>query len=195
MNRMLKTARKRAPLAVILLTVLLLVTACRSSSTETSPMSEGEPAAEASIAGRYRLKAADYEEDYDQTLREDYYLVLNEDGTVQFEAVKIADPADVSVVAQGTWVRDGAGVLIEVDEFVGETLAQPETIRYEYRDGFPVATEYQAGGELHNLAEAEVTIGAGERHPLVRELHQRLAAIDYLGFTDPGDDLFTKATR
>jgi peptidoglycan/xylan/chitin deacetylase (PgdA/CDA1 family) len=159
------------------------------------PIDEGEPAAEASIAGRYRLEAADYEEDYDQSLREDYYLVLNEDGTVQFEAVKIADPADVSVVARGTWVNDGIGVLIEVDEFMGQALAQPETIRYEYRDGFPVATDYQVGGKLYNLGEAEFTIGAGERHPLVRELHQRLAAIDYLGFTDPGDDLFTEATR
>jgi peptidoglycan/xylan/chitin deacetylase (PgdA/CDA1 family) len=158
-------------------------------------MPEGEPATEASIAGRYRLKAADYEEDYDQTLQEDYYLVLNEDGTAQFEAVQIADPASVSVVARGTWVRDGAGVLIEVDEFSGQALAQPETIRYEYRDGFPVATDYEAGGKLYDLTEAEFTIGAGERHPLVRELHQRLAAIDYLGFTDPGDDLFTEATR
>jgi hypothetical protein len=136
-----------------------------------------------------------YEEDYDGSLQEDYYLVLNEDGTVQFEAVKIAHPADASVVARGTWVRDGAGVLIEADEFSGQALAQPETIRYEYRDGFPIATDYQADGKLYNLAEAEFTIGAGERHPLARELHQRLATVDYLGFTDPGDDLFTEVTR
>jgi peptidoglycan/xylan/chitin deacetylase (PgdA/CDA1 family) len=178
-----------------------LVIACTSSPTGTSeaPAADSppgdEPAAEASIDGRYRLKAPDYEEDYDQALREDYYLVLNEDGTAQFEAVKITDPADVSVVARGTWARDGAGVLVEVDEFSGQALAQPETVRYEYRDGFPVTTDYQAGGELYNLAEAEFTIGAGERHPLVRELHQRLAAIDYLGFTDPGDDLFSEVTR
>lgn len=191
MNRVSKTAI----LAVVLLTVLSLATACGSTPTETSSVPEGKPAVEASIAGRYRLKAVDYEEDYDQSLQEDYYLVLNEDGMVQFETVKIADPADVSVVARGTWVRDGAGVLIEVDELSGKTLAQPETIRYEYRDGFPVATDYQAGGELYSLVEAEFTIGAGERHPLVRELHQRLAAIDYLGFTDPEDDLYTEETR
>ncbi len=192
---------RSASLVVILIGILLLVIACTSSPTGTSdaPTADSspgnEPAAETSIAGRYRLKAPDYEEDYDQALTEDYYLVLNEDGTVQFEAVKITEPADVSVVARGTWVRDGAGVLVEVDEFSGQALAQPETVRYEYRDGFPVATDFQPGGKLYNLAEAEFTIGAGERHPLVRELHQRLASVDYLGFTDPGDDLFTEGTR
>jgi peptidoglycan/xylan/chitin deacetylase (PgdA/CDA1 family) len=77
----------------------------------------------------------------------------------------------------------------------GEPLASPQIIRYEYVDGFPVATEYAAEGELYNLEQTEFTIGAGERHPLVRELHRRLAAIDYLGFADPGDDLYTEETR
>jgi peptidoglycan/xylan/chitin deacetylase (PgdA/CDA1 family) len=178
-------------LVLVVLLLLLLVAACGSS--------QGDPTADAgegtSIAGRYRLKAPAYEEDYEQVLEEDYYLILNEDGTAQFEAEKIAEPSDVTVVASGTWRRDGAGVLIEVDEFSGEALAQPETIRYEYQDGFPVATDYQVDDKLYDLAEAEFTIGAGERHPLVRELHRRLASIDYLVFTDPGDDLFTEATR
>ncbi len=61
-------------LVVILIGVLLLVIACTSSPTGTSeaPAADSppgdEPAAKASIDGRYRLKAPDYEEDYDQTL-------------------------------------------------------------------------------------------------------------------------------
>ena len=177
--------------ALLVAAALLLVAGCGSAVTTPTT---SVPADE-SVAGRYRLKSPNYEEDYDQALEEDYYLVLDDDGTAQFEAEKIADPSEVTVIARGRWTRDGSGVLIEVDEFSGEDLAQPEQIRYEYQDGFPVATDYQAGGQLYNLAEAQYTIGAGERHPLVRELHQRLAAIDYLDFTDPGDDLFTEATR
>jgi peptidoglycan/xylan/chitin deacetylase (PgdA/CDA1 family) len=58
-----------------------------------------------------------------------------------------------------------------------------------------VATDYGAGGTLYNLEQAQFTIGAGERHPLVNELHRRLAAIDWLDFSDPGVDLFTEETR
>jgi peptidoglycan/xylan/chitin deacetylase (PgdA/CDA1 family) len=77
----------------------------------------------------------------------------------------------------------------------GSPLSPPQVIRYENKDGFPVATAYEADGVLYDLEQAEFTIGAGERHPLVHELHRRMAAIDWLGFTDPGDDLFTEATR
>ncbi|MFN2292573.1 MAG: polysaccharide deacetylase family protein [Anaerolineae bacterium] len=175
----------------MLAAVLLLVAGCGSAAaTPTASVPADE-----SVAGRYRLKSPNYEEDYDQALQEDYYLVLDDEGTAQFEAERIGDPSEVTVIGRGRWTRDGSGVLIEVDELSGQALDQPETIRYEYQDGFPVATDYQADGQLYNLAEAQYTIGAGERHPLVRELHQRLAAIDDLGFSDPGDDLFTEATR
>lgn len=194
---------KTLPLLVVLiLGVVLLVMACGSAAPEPTPTAaEGAPlpaetaaSPAASVAGRYRLKAPDYEEDYDQAIAEDYYLVLNEDGTVQFEAEQISS-GEVTVIARGTWELEGNGAIIEVTELSGEPLASPQIIRYEYVDGFPVATEYAAEGELYNLEQTEFTIGAGERHPLVRELHRRLAAIDYLGFTDPGDDLYTEATR
>jgi peptidoglycan/xylan/chitin deacetylase (PgdA/CDA1 family) len=189
-------------LVVLILWVMLFGVACGPAAPEPTPTAEEAPAPPletaaspaVSVASRYRLKAPDYEEDYDQAIAEDYYLVLNEDGTAQFEAEQIAS-GEVTVIARGTWKLDGNGAIIEVTELSGEPLVSPQIIRYEYRDGFPVATEYAAEGELYNLKETEFTIGAGERHPLVQELHRRLAAIDYLGFADPGDDLFTEETR
>jgi peptidoglycan/xylan/chitin deacetylase (PgdA/CDA1 family) len=198
--------RKQISLVLALIGIVLLA-ACGPAQTETAPTVAptateavtAQPAApeadtSASVAGRYRLKPPEYEEDYDQAIEEDYYLVLNEDGTAHFEAEAFAT-GEVSVIARGTWQLDGDGAVIEITELFGEPVATPEVLRYEYRDGFPVATEYAAGDTLYNLEEAEFTIGAGERHPLVHELHRRLAAIDYLGFTDPGDDLFTEETR
>jgi peptidoglycan/xylan/chitin deacetylase (PgdA/CDA1 family) len=181
---------------------VLIVGACGPAGPEPTPTgvesaalpTETAASAEASVAGRYRLRAPDYEEDFDQAIAEDYYLVLNEDGTAQFEVEQI-DSGALTVIARGTWKLDGKGAIIEVTELSGEPLASPQVIRYEYVDGFPVATEYAAEGELYNLEQTEFTIGAGERHPLVRELHRRLAAIDYLGFADPGDDLYTEETR
>jgi peptidoglycan/xylan/chitin deacetylase (PgdA/CDA1 family) len=183
------------PLQAILVIALLLLAACGPAQPAAAPSQPPEATEAApSVAGRYRLKPPSYEEDYNRAIEEDYYLVLQEDGSAQFEAETIAS-GEVSVIARGTWKLDGDGAVIEVTELLGKPVATPEVIRYEYIDGFPVATDYAAGGTLYNLEEAEFTIGAGERHPLVRELHRRLAAIDYLGFIDPGDDLFSEATR
>ena len=193
---------KLAWLVALTAGLLLVIAACGTADPTPAPTSAPpdiaptpDPSApEASVAGRYRLKPPEYEEDYDQELVEDYYLVLNEDGSAQFEAETIAD-GSTSVIARGTWQLDGNGAIIEITELDGKPASEPVVIRYEYRDGFPVATDYEAGGALHNLEETEFTIGAGERHPLVYKLHQQLAAIDYLGFTDPGDDLYTEETR
>jgi hypothetical protein len=99
------------------------------------------------------------------------------------------------VVARGTWTLDGEGVRIEVAQLDGAPVSPPQVIRYEYVDGYPIATEYEAEEQLYNLQQARFTIGSGERHPLVRELHHWLAAIDYLDFTDPKDDLCSENSR
>lgn len=195
--------RAKASLGVMLLLgVTLTAAACGAPQPEPTPTIAGvavQPGAgtpdgqdEVSVAGSYRLRPPEYE--YDQDIEEDYYLVLNEDHTVQFEAQKL-DESEVEVLAKGTWQLDGDGVIVELTELLGQPVSTPDVLRYEYIDGFPVATEYAVGDTLYSLEEAEFTIGAGERHPLVRELHARLAAIDYLNFTDPGDDLYTEATR
>ena len=157
--------------------------------TVTTSSSE---ASTGSFVGRYRMRSPSYEHAADA----DYYLVLNEDNTARYEEDKIGG-SEIEILARGTWRIDGNGVIIELTELLGQPVTKPEVLKYEYVDGFPVATEYQAGDVLFNVAQARFSIGAGERHPLMRELHQRLARIDYLNFTDPGpeSDVYSEETR
>ena len=50
----------------------------------------------------------------------------------------------------------------------------PDTIKFELVEGEVRVTEYAAEGSLYNVEMAQVSIGAGQRHPLVNELHARL---------------------
>jgi len=67
----------------LLLAVVLLAASCQgedaASATET-------PAS--SIAGRYRLSPSSYADNPDQPADSEYHLVLNPDGTAQFEEQK-----------------------------------------------------------------------------------------------------------
>ncbi len=139
------------------------------------------------LAGRYPLPLkVEYAD-------EQTYLVLEPDGTGRIEDESF-DIDQTAVAAQGTWVPEGDGVAFTITELLGQP-ATPDTIKFELVDGEVRVTEYAAEGSLYNVEMAQVSIGAGQRHPLVNELHARLAAIDYLNFTDPGDDLYTEATR
>lgn len=161
---------------VVPLVVLLVVAAC--GSPQTAP--------ESPISGRFRLRTAN-----DQT---DIVLFLNKDWTVEVQQQGAGETEPVTT-ARGTWQLDGNSGIITLTELRGQPVASPEVVRVKLQDGFIVVTAYQAGGTLYDLEEAKFSIGSGERHPLVRELHRRLAAIDYLGFEDPGDDLYTEETR
>lgn len=176
---------------------LLIVPLGGAAPTEADPPIDGDPPSDpdGQIVGRYRLQSPNYYQDA-PTPPSDvvYYLSLDEQGTARFEEERL-DSGEITVIAQGTWEWDGQGANIEVNELNGRPVSPPQVIRYEYKDGFPVVTAYAAEGVLHDLEQARFSIGAGERHPLVHELHRRMAAIDWLGFTDPGDDLFTETTR
>ena len=164
---------------------LLILQSDENTSNELDPQ----------FVGRYRLQSPNYYQGGTAPPSDvAYYLYLDGGGTARFEEERL-DSGAITVIAQGTWEWDGEGADIQINELQGNPISPPELIRYENRDGFPVATAYAADGVLHNLEQARFSIGAGERHPLVQELHRRLAAIDWLGFTDPGDDLFTEGTR
>lgn len=181
--------RKLVLQAVVIIALMLVTVACSAAESTATPTTEPQP----SVAGRYRLRPPGYG-DPDQTIEADYYLVLNKDQTAQYEEQKIGG-SEISVIARGTWQREGGGAIIELTELFGSPVENPEVLKYEYVDGFPTVTEYAAGDQLYDLEQAKYSIGSGERHPLVSELHKRLARIDYLNFADPGDDLYTEETR
>lgn len=147
------------------------------------------------FVGTYHLRPADYYQGTGAPPADtEYYLTLGEDGSVILEEESVGT-GQTSVAARGRWRLEGDGVILEISQVYGEPVEPPEAIRYEYVDGFPVATDVIVGDTFYSLEEARFTIGAGERHPLVQELHRRLASIEWLGFTDPGDDLYTEETR
>jgi peptidoglycan/xylan/chitin deacetylase (PgdA/CDA1 family) len=171
--------------ALVVLAFTLGPTGCSSSRQETQ---EAPPAGgdQSPVSGRFRLDPA--------TGDADFFLTLNPDWTAVIERLDPGAP-EPDVRARGTWELDEDGAIVTLDELGGQPAPNPETLRFELVDGFVVTTEYAAEGELHNIEQAKFSIGAGERHPLVKELHRRLAAIDYLDFADPGEDLYTEETR
>lgn len=176
------------------LTIFAIVTMCLTIVvSELVQNSAAESRARDRVAGRYRLRlAGEYEETSTPPAAAEYHLILNNNGTVQLDEV---NAGKASLIALGQWEPDGDGVILEVDELYGERVSPSREVHYKMEDGFPVAAVVSPGDALYTLKDAHFTIGAGERHPLVRELHSRLSSIYWLGFTDPAHDLYTEATR
>jgi peptidoglycan/xylan/chitin deacetylase (PgdA/CDA1 family) len=98
------------------------------------------------------------------------------------------------VVERGAWQQVGDRVVAELNDANGRRTASTEELDIEMDDGFPVVTGY-SGKTLYDIRAAAFDLGTGDRHPLVRELHRRLARIPYLHFDDPGSDSFSEETR
>lgn len=182
------------------LTVVGVVTVCLTIMVaEIVQNSASESRARARVVGRYRLRLpGDYQGDYQPTDNREsateYWLSLNQNGTVQIDQEDVGT-GRVTLVAQGTWKADGDGVILEIEEHYGRHLSKSSEIHYEMKDGFPVIAGVAPGDALYMLKDTRFTIGAGERHPLVQELHRRLAGVGWLGYRDPDDDLYTEETR
>jgi hypothetical protein len=128
----------------------------------------------------------------------DYYLVLNQDGTALLEEKPIvSEPAGsaLSVDATGNWHPDGDTVEIEFITVHGEPAVQQETVRIRFEGGFPILSDIKVGDKFVHLENGAFSVGAGEQHPLVPEINRRLARIQWLGFTDPGTDVYGEETR
>ena len=57
-------------------------------------------------------------------------------------------------------------------------------------DGLPVVSEIAVGDQFIHLDDGVFTLGSGDTGPVVGALNRKLAALDYLGFTDPQDDTY-----
>jgi peptidoglycan/xylan/chitin deacetylase (PgdA/CDA1 family) len=141
----------------------------------------------AHLAGTYRFHAAR------DAVTADYFLTLNPDGTALFQEQPIG--GDLVTEASGHWYLDGEYVLFDLLEIGGQPAGQEELIRFTFTDGFPVVSDIKINDQFVHLENNAFTLGAGESSPLVPELNGRLAAIDYLGFADPGTDVYGEDTR
>jgi peptidoglycan/xylan/chitin deacetylase (PgdA/CDA1 family) len=144
------------------------------------------------IPGTYRLH--ERTEDDLQSREEDITIVEKSDHSFEIQEEDAGDPRS-EVDEVGTWQQDGDTTVVELTQAIGSKAGIHETLTLDIKDGFPVVAAYAGGHTLHDIQGAAFDLGTGDRHPLVMELHRRLARIPYLNFEDPGSDLFTEETR
>ncbi len=124
----------------------------------------------------------------------DYLVELRVDGRA-FVQERPVDAIAIIAAGAGAWSVDRGDALITLTSLAGDNLASPETIRLRFVDGFPIGAEAEAGGAFERLPMGVFSLGAGEQHSLVWILHQRLAALAWLNFADPGSDVYGEVTR
>ncbi len=166
------------------------VTATPAAPSALQPASTGtaEDSSREALSGTYRFRPDETEE------VATYYLSLNSDGTA-FVDEQLAGSNELVVEAVGTWDVTGDQVIVNVTEFRGQPMQEETYVALRFEDGFPVITDIKMGEELIHLDRTGFNLGAGERDALVTELNSRLAAVDFLGYVDPGTDLYTEQVR
>jgi peptidoglycan/xylan/chitin deacetylase (PgdA/CDA1 family) len=111
-----------------------------------------------------------------------YQLVLGADG----KAVFTTSPRDTDqpiVVTSGPWEIVGTQAIVTFRDRDGAPLDEPIRVVFEYQDMFLVAVEHPLGDERYQF-----TLGSGDSHPAVRQVHELLAAIPWIEYQDPGPD-------
>jgi peptidoglycan/xylan/chitin deacetylase (PgdA/CDA1 family) len=166
--------------------VVPIPTEAPPTPTEVPPTPTPDPAL--AFVGRYQFRP------HHQDETADYFLELNADRTALIEEVPVGS-TEIAVDASGTWSLDGVAVLLDITQIHGEPATQEEMLLVTFDGGFPSVSDIEVGDEFVHLENATFSLGAGEQHPLVRELNRRLAAVDYLGFTDPDSDVYNEQTR
>lgn len=202
-NAVLSLSRRRVLLTLVALSVIILSFGASSlapslgavvqpttvpiTQTPASTPAPSPVGAIAPLPGVYVFRAPG-----EQT--PDYQVELRADGRA-FVEERPVDATAISTAGTGVWWIEQGDVVLTLTSLATGVLASPETIRLKFADGFPTGAEARAGGAFERLPLGVFTIGTGEEHPLVSMLHQRLAALDWLNFTDPGSDLYGEETR
>ena len=139
------------------------------------------------IAGEYHFRPGEEE-------TADHILVLNADHTALLEEQPVGSD-EVRIDASGSWTFNGSEVIFNVKDISGESVDHPEAIKIQFVDGFPIITEIKVADTFIHLEDGAFSLGAGEQHPLVRVINQRLAAIPFLNYTDPETDTYSEGVR
>lgn len=194
--------------------LVFLVAGCQAEQPERTPtpaptaepvtaLSPTEPApptptavptldpAVAHLAGSYRFHPGTAEENFD------YILILNEDGTAELDEVPIGSDNITQQDAAGNWylAEDGESIIFDLLTLLGQPAHGEEFIHFTFENGVPTVSDILINDQFVHLQSGIFTLGSGDTGPLVGELNKRLAALDYLGFTDPMNDTYGEETR
>ncbi len=201
-NVVLRFSKRRVLLALVTLSVIIasfgaaslapsVGAVVQATTVPVTPAPASTPAppvtAMAPLPGVYAFRSSGEE-------TPDYLVELRADGRA-FVQERPLDAMTISAAGAGAWSVEQGDVLITLTSLAADILVSPETIRLKFVDGFPTGTEAKAGGAFERLPLGVFSLGAGEQHPLVRILHQRLAALSWLNFADPSSDIYGEATR
>jgi peptidoglycan/xylan/chitin deacetylase (PgdA/CDA1 family) len=157
----------------------------------STPTPAVEIAAVDALAGSYRFHPAVGGADFD------YILVLNPDGSAELDELPIGAENISQQDAAGQWSisEDGQGVIFDIQTILGQPAQNEEFIHFDFFNGLPVVSEIEVGDQFVPLENGMFTFGSGDTGPLVGELNRKLAALDYLGFADLGNDTYGEDTR
>jgi osmoprotectant transport system substrate-binding protein len=149
------------------------------------------PVAAPQYVGSYRINVIDTHEQ----IAGQFTLVLNEDGTAAITRLNVSSDELRTENSTGTWAQDGNQVKVTLTETEGRPLQQPLVIDLTFDGHF--ITSVVAENRPPEVTGYQFFLGSGDRHPAIRELHEALANIPWLNFTDPGpsDDEYDEETR
>lgn len=142
-------------------------------------------------AGAYRLVSINVP----GRIAAQYQLALNPDGTAAVTKQTVTTDTLQTDTSVGSWMQNANLVTVTFTQTNDQPLQTPLQFKLTFDDDFIIAIESTnadvAPGQLHYI------ITSGDAVPAMRHLHERLAAVPWLGFTDPGpsDDTYSQATR
>lgn len=141
--------------------------------------------------GSYRISARDGA----QRVKGQANVALETSGAATIAWVAFATDTLRTTTGYGQWSSLGNMVTVTITESSQGALQAPVIVKLTFDGHFVVSVEVV--NDPTGQTEYSHLIVSGDRHPAIRELHERLARIPWLGFSDPGPsgDVYGEATR
>ncbi|BCX02666.1 MAG: hypothetical protein KatS3mg053_0604 [Candidatus Roseilinea sp.] len=141
--------------------------------------------------GSYRITARDGV----QRIKGQATVALKPGGAAAVTWVAFVTDTLQTTTGRGQWTPLGNTVMLTITESAQGPLQLPVIARLTFDEHFVVSIEVM--NDPTGQTEYAYLIVSGDRNPAIRELHERLARISWLNFTDPGPsgDVYGEATR
>ena len=181
---LLNEFKKLIAVFILLLLLCLMMISCISEkATQAENMVESAKEtstgeySESEVVGEYVLRTSGSESLYLFDLKEDNSIIIGE------------LYVDEGLIAVGTWKLGEDTVGIDIDEIDGQTSEEKITLVIKLDDGFPYGINITQGETIENIEITEFTLGGGDEHALLKDLNNRLEAIDFLEFKATKEDM------